>query len=91
MRRVSSESLLLIQALKESCTIPAATILAVWDYKRGKMRRIRDDHNRLTTWEYGRTDEIATEHGYEDGESFVDAVRDQVATYERIRELRGIV
>lgn len=78
-----------IDSLREACIIPATTIFALWDYKRGEMRAVTSRSGIRTTWEYAKVDDMATEHGYPDARTFVAAIEAQVGVYAQIRMLRS--
>lgn len=76
-----------IDVLRESCIIPVKVMLALWDYAHKRPRRVTVKGGKLTTWEYGKVDDIATELGFRTDEDLVNAMRKQADMYERIKEL----
>ncbi|GAI14530.1 unnamed protein product, partial [marine sediment metagenome] len=59
-----------IAALRESCTIPANVVFLLWDHRRDRPRRVRSRNGQMVLWHEGRVDDLATEHGYDDDQTF---------------------
>lgn len=79
----------MIAVLRESCTIPADIVFLLWDHQRDRPRRVRSRNGQLVMWHEGRVDDLATEHGFNDDQAFLEAVRVQASTWTRIRELEA--
>lgn len=77
-----------IRALLEAIPLPHSVVFRFWDYRRDVPRRVRDKDGELTTWDKAVYDEVATEYGYPDAESFVSALRESVKIRRRIGQLK---
>jgi len=83
MWRLRSE----ISALREALTIPADVLFRFRDYRSGTWRRQRNKSGRLVAGEYAVTDEVATERGYPDSDSFRAVMERELRLRENIRRL----
>lgn len=80
-----------LDALRGSILIPSQVIFELWDYRVGDFRRVRNQQGELVLGAYARVDELAQELGYFDGEALKRVIREQVKTYERIREIEEVL
>ena len=77
-----------VDALRQGLSIPPTVLFTVWDYRRGDWRRVSDGRGGIVDGAHARFDELATECGYKDERAFREGVREHVAIYERIRDLK---
>lgn len=85
MRRQQTEDY--IKALRGSLTLPISIIRKVWNWGRNEPRGNVNGKSAIRHWEDKGLDSRATELGYNSVDSLLEAIRAQVATYKKIREL----
>jgi len=76
-----------IEALKEAQPLDHQTVFQFWDYRKNKPKQVRNRQGNLVSWEYALLDEMATEQGFPDGETFVEALEESVRIEREIAEL----